>query len=147
MMLAVFLIQYASTCVMTGIIWIVQVVHYPLFRKVGIEYFKNYEAGHTKLIAFIVIPTMLVELVTTIYILFSNLLKGTEFVLYLVASIILLVIWLSTIFIQARQHNRLSWGYDIVLINRLVSYNWIRTIGWTFRTLLLSLIFQNLINI
>lgn len=145
-MLVLFLLHYASACFMTGVIWIVQVVHYPLFRKVGREAFNDYEASHTKLIGFIVIPAMLTELATGIYLLFSDFFSRTDFFLYLIASTLLLIIWLSTIFIQARQHSLLSSGYNIGNINSLVKYNWIRTAGWTVRTVLLTIIFVSYIK-
>ena len=132
---------------MTGVIWVVQVVHYPLFRNVGKEYFKEYELKHAKLISFVVIPLMLTELFTAIYILFSGLFRGTEFMLYVAASVLLLIIWLSTMLIQVRQHKRLSLGYDLALINRLVNYNWIRTIAWTSRTILLTFILLSYLDI
>lgn len=139
-MIVLFLIHFASTWFMTGLIWIVQIVHYPLFKKVGMESFKGYEASHTKLIGFVVIPVMLTELGSGIYILFSDYLSGAQYLLFLIASILLLIIWLSTMFIQARQHRLLSSSYDPTVVSSLVKYNWIRTAGWTLRAFLLTFI-------
>lgn len=139
-MIVLFLIHFASTWFMTGVIWIVQIVHYPLFRHVDAKEFKKYEASHTSLIGFIVVPAMLFEITSGIYILFSDFLSGEQYLLFLVASILLLVIWLSTMLIQARQHRVLSSGYNLAIINSLVKYNWIRTIGWTLRAVILTFI-------
>ena len=49
----------------------VQVVHYPLFSKVGEAGFTAYEAAHTRLISYIVGPPMLVEGVCALILLFA----------------------------------------------------------------------------
>src|SRR5271157_6285468 len=46
---------------MVGLIWLVQVVHYPLFRLVGSGDFKGYHHNHTRLISWVVGPPMLAE--------------------------------------------------------------------------------------
>lgn len=53
----------ASTLAMTGVIWFVQVVHYPLFAAVGRKGFAAFEASHRRLTTWVVAPLMLVELV------------------------------------------------------------------------------------
>lgn len=60
----VILFNAASTLMMTGVIWFVQVVHYPLFAEVGRAEFAQYEASHSGLTTLIVAPLMLVELIT-----------------------------------------------------------------------------------
>jgi hypothetical protein len=39
-------LELASTLMLTGLIWVVQIVHYPLLKYVGSESFKNYERLH-----------------------------------------------------------------------------------------------------
>ncbi len=39
-------VHLAATAAMTGLIWFVQVVHYPLFDLVGRAQFVGYEAAH-----------------------------------------------------------------------------------------------------
>ena len=41
MSIALLLGQTATTLVMTGVIWIVQAVHYPLFAHVGVDEFRE----------------------------------------------------------------------------------------------------------
>ena len=48
---------------MTGLIWLIQCVHYP-FAQVGAEAFQDYHARHTQWITPIVGPLMLIELGT-----------------------------------------------------------------------------------
>ena len=58
---AVFLAQLLATGVMIGVIWVVQLVHYPLFASVGANEFVAYHREHVRLITFIVGPAMLID--------------------------------------------------------------------------------------
>lgn len=51
----------AATAAMVGLIWFVQIVHYPLFALVGTAEFPRYEAAHTRSTSFVVGPAMAVE--------------------------------------------------------------------------------------
>ena len=53
-----------ATVAMTGLIWFVQVVHYPLFARVGEEGFHAYEAAHARATSRVVAPLMLGEVGT-----------------------------------------------------------------------------------
>jgi hypothetical protein len=43
------LLNAGTTIFMTGLVWFVQIVHYPLFKDVGQDKFKHYEAQHSNL--------------------------------------------------------------------------------------------------
>src|SRR5918997_4751331 len=62
----VLLVHLAATLVMVGIIWFVQIVHYPLFGNVGTGGFSAYSEAHTRLTGFVVGPPMLAEAATSI---------------------------------------------------------------------------------
>jgi hypothetical protein len=47
---------------------------------------------------------------------------------------LLALIHASTVFLQVPAHRRLSDGFDAATHDRLVRTNWIRTAGWTMRT-------------
>ncbi len=55
-----FLAQYAAALFMTGLIWFVQIVHYPLFARVlrntAPDAFRAYEASHANRTSFVVFP-------------------------------------------------------------------------------------------
>ena len=65
------LVHAAATWFLVGLIWIIQVVHYPLFARVGEDGFVAYEAAHTRLISLVVGPAMLVEGVATLWLFFA----------------------------------------------------------------------------
>lgn len=122
------IIALSSTIMMTGIIWFVQLVHYPLFKEIPVNAFVNYEQKHTAKTGYLVAPLMLLELMSNIWIWYNF--PGWEDHW---AMILLLIIWLSTFLIQVPLHRKLSQGYDVKSINRLIRSNWIRTICWTAR--------------
>ena len=67
-----FLAHLGTTLLMVGVIWIVQVVHYPLFSGVGTDGWAAYEAAHQSRITLIVGPLMLAELATAVWLVFAR---------------------------------------------------------------------------
>lgn len=122
---------------MTGLIWFVQVVHYPLFNNVGKDNFVNYEKLHSYLTTMVVGPAMLIEIFTAFALIFysNDIFKSN--IVYLL-FLMVFIIWLSTAFLQVPQHNLLGSGFNLTAHNKLVLTNWLRTILWTLRSLILS---------
>ncbi len=132
-------IHLFATAAMVGLIWFVQVVHYPLFTAVGVDEFTAYERAHTKLTSFVVGPLMMLEGGSALWIAIAPP-DGVNRVVALLGLVVLGVIHASTVFLQVPQHTALSDGYDPVRVRRLVRTNWIRTIGWSVRGVLAGLI-------
>ena len=65
----VLLVHLTATLVMVGVIWFVQIVHYPLMAQVPRSGFAAYERDHQRRTTFVVAPAMLVEAVTAAMIL------------------------------------------------------------------------------
>ncbi|MDW8298139.1 MAG: hypothetical protein RML95_02260 [Anaerolineae bacterium] len=131
----IFLINLGATLAMFGAIWIVQVVHYPLFSRVGIESFRAYETAHTSLITLVVMPLMFAELITA-FLLALQPPRGTPLIIAWIGLGLVGVTWLSTAFIQVPLHSKLSAGFDASAHQALVTTNWIRTIAWSLRAVL-----------
>ena len=128
----VLLIHVAATWAMVGLIWFVQVVHYPLFVRVGPTEFVDYELAHTRRTAFVVALFMPIEAVTGAWLVLSPPASVDRGVL--VAGLVLLILlWVSTASWQAPMHTQLSRGYDAAIQRRLVSSNWLRTAVWSGR--------------
>ena len=119
-----------ATVFMVGLIWFVQVVHYPLFNRISGDASIQYAAEHQRRTAWVVGLPMLVEGITTLW-LFFNPIDGR--LLPLLGCLVLLKIHLSTIFLQIPLHKKLSQGYEREVVRKLVATNWVRTIGWTIR--------------
>ncbi len=121
---------------MVGVIWFVQVVHYPLFAKTGSADFRVYEQRHTALATWVVAPPMIWEALTSL-LLFWFKPTGVSTGQLAIGLALLAVIWLSTALVQGPCHNLLlSKGFDSVVHRKLVSTNWIRTTAWSLRGLL-----------
>ena len=129
------LVHAAATLSMVGLIWFVQVVHYPLFGKVGGSGFREYELAHQHRTTLVVAPLMLVEALTAGLLIWlrpaflpaAAVLWGGGLVAFL---------WLSTFFWQVPAHERLAKSFDSATHRSLVRSNWVRTAAWTVRGLL-----------
>jgi len=135
MMKIIFALHIFATFFMTGVIWFVQIVHYPLFSKVGQPEFFSYHAQHIRRVSYIVLPAMIVELMTGIYLMWI-----AKTVDWYVSIGLLGLIWISTFFIQVPCHQKLEKGFEKSVWQRLVYSNLIRTILWTIRAAVFILI-------
>lgn len=146
------LVHLAATLLMTGILWFVQVVHYPLFLSVCPASFPDYEQLHTSRTGMLVAPLMLVELVSAAIISFlawrlpeeaarRDAVPGNDAQLLLLNLALLVAIWAVTFLVQVPQHAALSRGFDAARIQSLVNGNWLRTILWSARAALLLKMF------
>ena len=131
-MKAVIVAHALATLAMFGVIWIVQLVHYPLFAGVGADGFVDYEAEHQRRITLVVMPLMLIELATAVWLVFNRPAAWPVWTVWLGLALVG-VIWLSTAALQVPMHTQLSGGFDAVAHARLVTTNWIRTLAWTLR--------------
>jgi len=135
----ILLLAFSITCFNTGLIWIVQLVHYPGFLKIGESGYAAYQAFHMRSITWIVAPSMLVEAATAGLLLFF--IRDLPFApLYFISLLVLLMIWINTAVFAVPAHNKLLSGYDSEAINHLVNVNWWRTVGWTLRSIMLGAI-------
>ena len=140
--MTIFLTHLFFTLFNTGLIWTIQLVHYPLFLKVGPDHFVDYEHDHTTKISYLVIPSMITELATGILLTVSNGITSIYGLLFLLLSLI----WVSTFLLQVPLHNALNHAYDPEKIRRLVNTNWIRTIAWTLKSIILLGILNEIIQ-
>lgn len=129
------LVHTATTLFMVGVIWFVQVVHYPLFGAVGVEGFRSYAGDHSRLTSYVVGPPMLVEAATAVLLLFARP-SDVPAVLAWAGAALLAVVWLSTALFQVPRHRTLGSGYDPEAHRLLVASNWVRTAAWSARGLL-----------
>lgn len=125
-------VHLAATLLMTGVIWVIQLVHYPLFRFVGDTSYAAYQAAHMNAITLLVLPLMLVEAGTGLLLAMSPPAGVPGWQVYLGFALIG-VVWFMTVFINSPQHIQLSAGFNEGVHQALVSSNWIRTAAWTVR--------------
>lgn len=140
---ALLLIIFSLSAVLTGLIWTVQLVHYPGFINVGRETFSTYEALHRKRIFPLVGPLMAAELAATAWLI----LAGHVSILHMIAAALVILVWVHTWTFAAPAHFRLDReGYSKPVIRKLVLGNWVRTISWTVRALIYGYLLYELVS-
>jgi hypothetical protein len=124
-----------ATWYMVGVIWFVQLVHYPLMAAFDRAHFQAHCLTHQTRTSYVVGPAMVVESITAALLL-----------IWCPPNVPLWLPWLGfalvwpwilvTAFVSIPIHDRLvKGGFDEVALRRLVRTNWIRTIAWTGRGL------------
>ena len=114
------------------LIWLNQLLHYPSFTFYEESRFPEAMIFHQRRISFIVIPLMFFELFIT-----GRSFYQAQNVYTTTCLIILIAIWLSTFSLQVPAHEKLILKNDDQQIQKLVKTNWIRTILWSLKLLVL----------
>ena len=117
---------------MAGLVWFVQIVHYPLFAAVPGPAFARYEALHTLRTTRVVAPLMVLELASALVSVATPAARAHPLLAW-GALLLLAAIWLSTFRVQVPRHRELAVGFDARAHHRLLASNWIRTFGWSGR--------------
>jgi len=128
--------QCLFTFALTGLIWCVQLVNYPLFPLVDRDKFCDFEKKYQRRISFLLFPLTVLECFFAILML-TVAKDGMHRILTCICFALLLFIWFSTFCLQIPEHVELSHGFNLKNIKRLILTNWIRVIAWTLRSLLL----------
>ena len=128
----------ASTFYGVGMIWILQLNHYPLYAVVGRDAFTGYMAAHNRrLLLPVVLPSM-VAAASSLWLWLDSLAKSAAsipFVIVLLNGCIMA----STIFVQGPAHRQLEHhGFSNDIIDRIVATNWVRTVAWSVNGALVS---------
>ena len=113
---------------MAGLIWFVQIVHYPLFetvKDVSGEYYRR----HSKKTTLVVAAPMLVQMGCAIWLALQPGDYSATAMRVLLGVVIL--VWLATFTLSVPQHNVLANGYNATAVQKLVGTNWIRTVLWS----------------
>lgn len=124
-----------STICMTGVILTVQLAHYPAFHFVDEQRFASFELFHQQRISLIVVPLMLVELGSTVYLSWRRPAAFPRWAAWMSAGLLGLI-WSATGLLQVPMHRELENGFQVQTIDRLVASNWIRTVAWAGRAAL-----------
>lgn len=128
----VLVLNTAASWTMVGVIWFVQVVHYPLLSVVPVDSAKAVAVEHQRRTGWVVMVPMTVEGVTTLLLLAMVPVGVAWFVPWL-AGIPLAVALLATVLLSVPRHARMAANPDESVGRELVTTNWIRTIAWSLR--------------
>lgn len=125
------LVNLVVSAILTGLIWTIQVVHYPSFIHLGKDGFQAGYRSHLR--GILPLTGFLMSLEITVFLIWWVQMSWSAQLT--IPALCLAWIWGSTFLIHIPQHKRLSTGYDPVLIQQLVLTNWGRTIAWSVRTI------------
>jgi hypothetical protein len=124
------LAHLVSTLVLVGIIWTVQIVHYPLMALVGEDRFVAYESAHSPRMAAVVMLPWTVQGITTLGLLLVRPVGVPGWLIGAAAAAALVPV-LVTVTASIPAHVRLGSGFDETMHRRLVRTNWLRTVAWS----------------
>ena len=127
----------ASTWAMVGLIWTVQCVQYPLLAHVGREVFAGYHRRYLRWTTWVVGPFMLVESASAVALLYAPPAWMPLGSLWLDLAGIF-VQWIATAVFSVPMHRRLERGFDAHAHRILVRSNWLRSLAWSARGLLVA---------
>lgn len=128
-------VNAAASTLMTGLIWFVQIVHYPLLATTPPDRTVDVATEHQRRTSYVVGLPMAVEGITTLGLLAdapSRVWWGWPWV----GAVLLAVSLGSTVLLSVPLHARMARGYSPDTGRRLVLTNWPRTISWTLRSVL-----------
>lgn len=126
------------TWMLIGIVWFVQVVHFPLYSYIK-KGFHEYERSYLKRTGWLVGPLMLIEAISAIFLL--SFASYTPIIQLAAVNLILLVlIWIMTFLFHMSEQGSLAIRFSKNMHEKLVSTNWGRTALWTLRGILILFI-------
>ncbi|GDX34654.1 hypothetical protein LBMAG16_14850 [Actinomycetes bacterium] len=134
---------------MTGVIWFVQWVHYPLLATVPVDGAVKVAEQHQRHTGQVLAIPMAVEGFTTLALLvyqFAGELNGVSAILPWVGAAMLAVALGSTVFVSVPLHAKMATNPTAELGQRLVATNWPRTIAWTARAVVCTVMILQVVR-
>lgn len=140
----VVLANLVSTWTMVGVIWFVQVVHYPLLSVVPVESARETALEHQPRTAKVVGLPMFVEGATTLWLMFVRP-DAVEWWLAWVGGVTVAIALASTVLLSVPRHARMAERPDAEVGRELVVTNWPRTVAWTAHGLVCAVMVSRLL--
>lgn len=129
--MALLLADLVVAAVLCGLIWTIQIVHYPLFAAVPAAGWVAYEREHQRRIARLVAPLMHANVSLAVAV---GVAGDGDALLRWVGAVLAVAVFAATGGVFSALHSRLAAGRDPAVIARLVALNWWRTAAWTLQT-------------
>lgn len=133
------LLHGGATWAMVGVLIMVQTVVYPAMALVPSNAFPRYERAHQRGMGRVLSVVAPVEAATAIWLIIAP--GAVPLWMPVAGGAILAGLWLMTATVFVPIHAALESGLDAPLQQRLVAVNWIRTIGWIVRGLIVATMF------
>ena len=121
-------VQLALTAYLVGLIWLIQLIHYPAFRSLAPERWRDFHQAHTAALGLLAGGPMILSLLIGCWLAWTAPSTRQFAVIGLEA-----VAWIATFVFSVPQHHRLASEPNAEAIERLIATNWIRTIAWSVK--------------
>ena len=141
----VLLVNFVATAVMTGVIWFVQWVHYPLLATVPVDRAVDTAVEHQRRTGQVLALPMAAEGVTTLWLLVSRP-DAVSLVLPWLGAVLLAVALGSTVFLSVPLHSKMATNPTSEVGRRLVVTNWPRTIAWSARAVVCAVMLLQVVR-
>ena len=138
------LANLAATLVMVGVIWFVQVVHYPLLAVVPPESASTVALDHQRRTGWVVALPMAVEGVSTLALLWRVPEPVPSWMPWL-GAVLLAVALGCTVLLSVPRHARMAENPDARVGRELVLTNWPRTVAWSARGVLCLVMVEHIV--
>jgi len=138
------LFNLTSTLLIAGVLWFVQLVHYPLFNEIPAKNMVNYGYYHIQKISGIINLLFIVDFTTIVFLLLlvNSDLSATLMIIN-IAIFGFIVILTRITFLPI--HQKLSKNPNSFLISKLINLNWIRTLVWSLKVVFMLIIFVEIL--
>lgn len=141
----VLIANLVASCVMTGVIWFVQHVHYPLLAQVEMGQAVAVAEEHQRRTGHVVALPMAVEGLTTLALLAQQP-AGVTWFLPWIGAVLLAVALGCTVFLSVPLHAKMATNPDALVGAKLVATNWPRTFAWSLRAVICVMMVAQMVN-
>ena len=141
----ILLVNFVATAVMTGVIWFVQWVHYPLLATVPVDGAVKVAEQHQRRTGQVLAIPMALEGVTTLWLLASRP-DVVSLILPWLGAVLLAVALGSTVFVSVPLHAKMATNPTVDVGRRLVVTNWPRTIAWSARAVVCAVMLLQVVR-
>ena len=141
----ILLANFVATAVMTGVIWFVQWVHYPLLANVTVDRAIKTAVDHQRRTGQVLAIPMAAEGVTTLWLLTSRP-DAVSLILPWLSAVLLAVALGSTVFLSVPLHAKMATNPTADVGRRLVVTNWPRTIAWSARAVVCAVMLLQVVR-
>ena len=141
----ILLANFVAATVMTGVIWFVQWVHYPLLASVPVDRAVEVAEQHQRTTGQVLAIPMAVEGFTTLGLLISRP-EGVQVIWPWIGAVLLAVALGSTVVLSVPLHAKMVANPTAEVGRRLVVTNWPRTIAWSARAVVCTVMLMQYVR-
>ena len=141
----ILLANFVAATVMTGVIWFVQWVHYPLLASVPVDRAVEIAIKHQRSTGQVLAIPMAVEGFTTLGLLISRP-EGVQIIWPWIGAVLLAVALGSTVILSVPLHAKMVANPTAEVGRRLVVTNWPRTIAWSARAVVCTVMLMQYVR-